>query len=90
LKWQNSLPKNDEIDQDFYLRAAEIMGKFGIQVNEQELRAQEAIDKSSTEMATSAMQSGQQAIGGSTNGAGNGGGLVGLSQKANQPANHVW
>jgi len=52
----------DRDDQNFYLKAAELMGKFGIQTNEQEMRARMEADRSADTLATQATQGAEQSI----------------------------
>lgn len=54
--------KRDQMEQDFYLRAAELLGKFGIQANEQEMRARMEEDRAATELANQATAGAQTAL----------------------------
>lgn len=46
--------EKERLDQDFYLKAAELLGKFGIEVSEQEMRAKMDEDRAAENMASSA------------------------------------
>lgn len=48
--------KRDAKDQDFYLKAGELLGKFGIQVNEAEMRAKMEQDRSAENLADKAQE----------------------------------
>lgn len=56
--------KTDEekLDQDFYLQAAEIMGKFGIELSQQEIDNARAEDEAADNMAREAQQGAQAAL----------------------------
>jgi hypothetical protein len=51
----------DKAEQDFYTKAAELLGKFGVQANEAEMRARMEEDKATEGMANNA-QAGAQAL----------------------------
>lgn len=58
---QNETKKEGD-DADYYLRAAEILGKFGIEVNRQEIEAARGDDQAADKMADQALSSGQQTV----------------------------
>lgn len=59
--------KEDQSEQDFYIKVAEMLGKFGIQVNEQAVKEAQALDTSADRLVDSATAGAQQQIGGPQN-----------------------
>lgn len=56
--------RHQKLHSDFYTKAADILGKYGIQITEQQLREQEAEEQASDKMADDAMNGGQQHVAG--------------------------
>jgi hypothetical protein len=65
--------KEDQAEGDQYLKAAEILGKFGIEINEQALREAQAVDQSAEQLANAAQGAAQQTVNGGSQNGGNSG-----------------